>query len=138
MVVIPVCRSGKRQARGKSGGRWACFLHSVSFVKQDLEDGVETCDFEQALDAFCGIQDGHVTISAPDRRPDRDQLAQTGTVDVAHVGNVQNEISLAFTQQAVDQITQGQIQDPESSAQVENDNVTLMSLNNRQRHTAIL
>ncbi len=45
---------------------------------------------------------------------------------------------LAFTQEAVNQVTQRQIEYPEPAGQVQDHHVRFMSLNNRQRHRAIL
>ncbi len=41
-------------------------LHGVAFVMKNFEDGIEARDFEETLDPFGRIQEGHVSISAPD------------------------------------------------------------------------
>src|SRR5262249_317147 len=87
------------------GGSAAGLLHGVSFVVQNLEGCREAGDFEQALDALRRVQHGHVTFSVTDRGPDRNELAEAGTVDVAHALQIQNKVLLALRQQAVDEIT---------------------------------
>src|SRR4029079_12827619 len=94
---IPVCRPGQTTRKRNLCGCFAYELDSFVFFFDDLKNGSEAGNFQQASNTFGRIENGHVAALIPDGSPDRDQLPQSRTVDVINAADVQNEVPLPFT-----------------------------------------
>ena len=99
-MFIPVCRAGQTTRKRNLRGGFANELDSFAFFFDDLKHCGEARNFQQSSNTLGRIEDGHEAALIADRSPDRDQLSQSRTVDVIDTADVQNKVSLPFTEQA--------------------------------------
>src|SRR5207302_421846 len=110
------------------------FLNSVYFVMTNFEDRVEAGDLKQPLKALVWIQKGHMAASTADRGPYGYDLAEAGTIDIIHTCKIENKIVRALIQYAVHKFSQRQVENPQSSAEVQNDDIRNIALLDNQSH----
>src|SRR5215510_4946495 len=77
-------------------------LDRGGFVVENVEDGMQFGDRQQITDALGRVQELQIAARAPDGRVAADDLAQTAAVHVRHVGQIQQQFSLAAFNQFID------------------------------------
>jgi hypothetical protein len=69
---------------------------SELFIVKAFEDGQQLCHLEQVFGSLRQLQKFYVAAAAAYRRVTGNQLAEAGTVDMADITKVKDELSTAF------------------------------------------
>src|SRR5579871_4676445 len=111
-------------------------FHGVKFVVFDVEDGVELGDVEDVFDLLGEIEQLEFAAGVADGGEGADQFADPGAVDVIHLGEVQDDLLLAFAEQIPDGGAEivNLIAEDDTSAQVQDGDVRHFAGIDGERH----
>ncbi len=64
------------------------------FVGKNFEDGEQLCDLQKVMHFFCKVQEFQFPAIATDGGVSADEFADSGTVDVIHIGKIQHDFAM--------------------------------------------